>query len=196
MRRLGRRKWRDWASLSFPPASGVSQGTLTPVASLTVKQRLTYYYLTFSIYGTYLPGDSRGSTNRYDGRLPPLQALQYHAACLMPEIPFRLENVEDRRLVLNAIMEGCRYRGWRLIALHIREAHLHGVVQVEAATPGRVMGDWKSYGSRSLKVRWPERKQFWARGGDCRSVDGDGLNQVLRYVLEEQGEPMEICDAG
>ena len=98
--------------------------------------------------------------------------------------------------MLNAIVEVCRYREWRLIALHIREAHLHGVVQVENATPGRVMGEWKSYGSRSLKVRWPGRKQFWTRGGDCRSVDGDSLYRILRYVLEEQGEPMEIYDAG
>ena len=154
------------------------------------------YFLTFTTYGTHLPGDSRGSTNRHEGRLPPLPALQRHAASLQPELPFRLENVEDRRLVLNAIIEVYHYREWRLMALHIREAHLHGVVQVEDATPGRVMGDWKSYGSRSLKVRWPERKQFWTRGGDCRAVHGVGLNQVLRYVLEEQGEPMETYDAG
>ena len=154
------------------------------------------YFLTFSTYGTHLPGDSRGSTNRHDGRLPPLPALQHHAASLMPELPFRLEGVEDRRLVLNAIIEVFRCRERRLIALHVREALLHGVVQVENATPGRVMRDWKSYGSRTLKVRWPGRKQFGTRGGDCRSVAGDGLNQVLRYVLEEQGEPMEMYDAG
>jgi len=95
----------------------------------------------------------------------------------MRELPFRLESVEDRKLVLAAIVEVCQFRGWRLIALHVRETHVHGVVQAENATPGRVMGDWKAYGSRRLK--------------DCRTFRGDNLASVLRYVLEEQGEPME-----
>ena len=114
---------------------------------------------------------------------------------LMTETAFRLDDAGDRLAVRLAVVEVCRERGWRLLALHVRLEHVHGLVQAESATPGRVMGDWKAYASRALKLRRPGRQKFWTRGGAASSVRGS-VDEVMRYILEGQGEPMETYDAG
>jgi REP element-mobilizing transposase RayT len=108
----------------------------------------------------------------------------------MTEPAFCLEDPMDRRAVLDAIVEVCRFRQWRLMALHVRVTHLHGLVQAEGVTPQRVIADWKAYASRSLKQRWPERKHFWATGGNVRSIR-ESVEDALRYVIDGQGEPMD-----
>ena len=153
------------------------------------------YFLTFATYGTHLPGDPRGTTDRHEGQLEARPALETFASNLMAEPPFRLERSEDRQTVVEAIVEVCRYREWRLIALQVRPEHVHGVIQAEGVTSGRVMGDWKRYGTRALKLCWPKRRHFWASGGYARSVPGAGLNRIVRYVLDEQGDPMETYNS-
>jgi len=153
------------------------------------------YFLTFSTYGTHLLGDPRGSTHRHEGRLVPRPAYETSSRNLMKESPFRLSRLEDRQAVFEAILEVCRYREWRLIALHVRTEHVHGLVQAEGVQPHRVMGDWKAYGSRALRKLWPDRTHFWTSGGDTRGISGSGVNAIARYILAEQGEPMETFDA-
>ncbi len=152
------------------------------------------HFLTFSTYGTHLPGDERGSTDRHQGRLRAgYPAFEEFAARVMPEPAFRLEDAADRQSVVAAILEVCRHREWRLLALHVRVTHVHGLVQAELVSPARVMGDWKAYSSRQLKARWPDRRHFWTRGGDTRSVRNE-VDGVRMYILSSQGEPMEIYD--
>ena len=153
------------------------------------------YFLTFTTYGTHLPGDTRGSSDRRGAPLEVSSAMETFARNLMPEGPFRLEGAEDRRTVRDAIVEVCGYRRWHLLALHVRPEHVHGLVQAEGVGGGRVMGDWKRYSSRALRSRWPYRRQFWTGGGSTRSVNGSGLNRIVRYILDEQGEPLETYDA-
>ena len=148
------------------------------------------YFLMFTTYGTHLPGDSRGSLDRNAGRLEDRPALVTYSKNVMPETAFRLSGAEDRKIVLDAILAVCRYRQWRLIALHVRTEHVHGLVQAEGVTARRVMGDWKSYATRGLRQRWPERRQFWTRVGNCRRVNDRGFDDIVHYVLEEQGEPL------
>ena len=76
------------------------------------------------------------------------------------------------------------------MALQVRFEHVHGVVQAETATPSRVMGDWKAYASRQLRIRLPERRQFWTRGGDARSIR-ESVDPLIDYVLDGQGDPLE-----
>ena len=148
------------------------------------------YFLTFSTYGVHLPGDERGSTDRHLGRLPAgVPALEDFATGIMNESPFHLAEPGDREAVLETIAALCVRREWRLMALHVRTTHLHGLVQAEAELPARVMGDWKANSSRVLKTRCPERQRFWARGGDYRTVR-ESLDAVIEYILYGQGEPM------
>ena len=68
------------------------------------------YFLTFTTYGTHLPGDPRGSSDRRGTLLEVSPALETFARKLMPESPFRLDRPEDRRTVREAIVEVCRHR--------------------------------------------------------------------------------------
>lgn len=122
------------------------------------------YFLTFSTYGTHLPGDSRGSIHQ--------QLHQGPQRKLMTEPAYRLERAADRAAVLETIIEVCRHREWRLIAPHVRAEHVHGVVHVECVSPSRVPGDGKSYSSRALRKLSPGRKNFWTVGGDARRCQG------------------------
>ncbi|MBY0506061.1 MAG: hypothetical protein K2X03_19245 [Bryobacteraceae bacterium] len=73
------------------------------------------------------------------------------------------------------------------MALHVRPEHVHGLVKAGDATAGRVMGDWKRYCSRALRLHWPHRQQFWTGGGSTRRVKGSGLNRIVGRILDEQG---------
>ena len=69
------------------------------------------YFLTFATYGTHLPGDARGTTDRHEGRLESRPALETFASNLMAERPFRLERSEDRQTVVEARATRTAYRG-------------------------------------------------------------------------------------
>jgi hypothetical protein len=60
------------------------------------------------------------------------------------------------------------------------------------------MGDFKSYASRSLnRLRSDEAdRKRWARHGSTRWLWTDeDVKQAIRYVIEEQGEPMAVFEA-
>ena len=85
-------------------------------------------------------------------------------------------------------------RGWVLIAAHVRTNHVHIVAEAHAR-PEKVMNDVKSYASRSLNeldAAQPDRKR-WARHGSTRWLWKDqDVRDAVRYVVEEQGEPMAV----
>jgi len=59
----------------------------------------------------------------------------------------------------------------------------------------KVMADFKSYASRRLNQRGidaPDRKR-WARHGSTRWLwNRDDVGAAIRYVVEEQGQPMAV----
>jgi hypothetical protein len=101
-----------------------------------------------------------------------------------------------RLILLDAIRQVCLYRGWVLFAAHVRTSHVHAVVDAEVK-PERVMNDFKAYGSRNLtRAGDPDRKR-WARHGSTRwLLDDRGVREAIRYVVDCQGEPMAVFNAG
>lgn len=87
------------------------------------------YLITFSCYGCHLHGHAEGSVDwrhRLSGtpRLVPSSARRSMVAAQMVAEPFVLAEAA-RITVLAAIAEVCRYRGWHLIAAHVRSTHVH-----------------------------------------------------------------------
>jgi len=111
----------------------------------------------------------------------------------MLQDPYVLDEA-SRTVVLAAIQRHCAQRGWNLLAAHVRSNHVHAVVEAEAR-PERIMNEFKSYASRALNrlgSGGPDRKR-WARHGSTRWLWKDeDVRQALRYVIEEQGEPMAL----
>lgn len=111
----------------------------------------------------------------------------------MQQPPYWLDR-ESRTAVLSALREHCVHRGWSLLAAHVRTNHVHAIVEADVR-PEKVMNQFKSYASRELNRLdrdGPDRKR-WARHGSTRWLWKDeDLQQALRYVVEEQGEPMAL----
>jgi REP element-mobilizing transposase RayT len=100
-------------------------------------------------------------------------------------------DTKQREIVLRAIVEGCRHRGWILLAAHVRTNHIHVVVNGEIA-PERLMNALKSYSSGALNIECPADRR-WARHGSTLYLwTPDDVTSAVRYVVSKQGEPMAL----
>jgi REP element-mobilizing transposase RayT len=102
-----------------------------------------------------------------------------------------------REAVLASLLDHCSHRNWSVLAAHVRSSHVHIVVESEAR-PERIMNDLKSYASRYLNrigLDQPARKR-WARHGSTRwLLNAENVSAAVRYVVDEQGEPMSVFEA-
>ncbi len=156
------------------------------------------YFITFSCYGTHLHGDESGSVDRRHN-LFGSRALESDAERAaterrsMDQPRYELDG-RSRAAVLLALREVCVHRGWNLLAAHVRSSHVHVVVEADAR-PEKVMSDFKAYASRALSRLVGERpsRRRWARHGSTRWLWQDqDVRDAIRYVVEEQGEAMEV----
>ena len=103
-------------------------------------------------------------------------------------------NSDCRTVGLETLREVCSHRGWILRAAHVRSNHVHVSVEAEAP-PEKVMNDFKAYASRALNQLEgdaPGRKR-WAGHGSTRWRWKDReVREAIRYVVEEQGQPMAV----
>jgi REP element-mobilizing transposase RayT len=159
------------------------------------------YLITFSCYGAHLHGDDRGSVDRRHNQpgtrsLQPDDRLLAAERHLMDQPPYQMDT-QRRGVVLSAIRQTCEYRGWTLLAAHVRTTHVH-VVVASREQPEKIMLDLKRYASRALNdasVDTPDRKR-WARHGSTRRLpDAEAVSAAVRYVIERQGEPMALFAA-
>jgi REP element-mobilizing transposase RayT len=153
----------------------------------------TYYFLTFTTYGTHLHGDERGSVKR--GRkgapprfLPPSAESVARASNLMDGPPFTL-NERQRASVAATIRETCAVKQWTLHALNVRTNHVHLLV-TSTKTPEAVMNACKAWGTRRLREQGllgPDVR-VWTRHGSTEYIKGErGFRQVAEYILDGQG---------
>lgn len=97
---------------------------------------LVAYLLTFSTYGTHLPGSESGWVDAQH-RLPgsplrdPDPDLNTDARSRLNHPPWFM-NQETRLLTLHAILSVCTHRKWTAHAIHVRTNHVHAVIGGEA----------------------------------------------------------------
>jgi REP element-mobilizing transposase RayT len=108
----------------------------------------------------------------------------------MTQAPYVLDELA-RPTVLQALQEVCAHRRWTLLAAHVRTNHVHAIVEADAR-PEKVMNDFKSYASRALnRVEDGTERKRWAHHGNTRWLwEDQNVREAIRYVIEEQGEPM------
>src|SRR5450631_896965 len=156
------------------------------------------YFITFACYSGHLHGDESGSVDRNHnlpgGRL--LEADPDRVAAerqSMTQAQYLLDR-DSRAVVLQALLEVCSHRGWGLLAAHVRTHPVHAVVEAEVRSE-KIMNDFKSYASRGWNQlgRDGSERRRWARQGSTRWLWKDlDEQQAIRYVVEEQGEPMAV----
>lgn len=83
--------------------------------------------ITWTTYGTWLPGDARGWRAKRLGNQPADPKLEAEAREKMKFDPVTL-SAADRATVEAACREHCDHRGWRLHAVNARTNHVHVVV--------------------------------------------------------------------
>jgi REP element-mobilizing transposase RayT len=159
------------------------------------------YFITFSTYGTWLHGTSKGngSVDRHHNAygtpfLAPDDKLEKYAARRMADPPYTLSETA-RTVVRDAIVGLCAEKDWTLLALHVRTNHVHSVICAER-DPRRLMSDLKSRASRDLnRAGTDSSAKRWTRHGSTRHLfDEASVAAAVAYTLDEQGSPMAVHD--
>jgi len=147
------------------------------------------YFLTWTTYGAWLPGDARGWVHHADAAPgAPYHAAdaarENHARSLMKHEAVAL-NAHQRRMVEEAIQDTCRVRTWRVHALNVRSNHVHVVLTAPARTPEQVMVSLKAWASQRLNAVYGKRR-WWTRHGSTRYVKTSAsLQRAIEYVRNQ-----------
>jgi REP element-mobilizing transposase RayT len=169
-----------------------------PIRAATARERSRRYLITFTCYGNRLHGDESGSVDRNHNQyntclLDPDPHRLSSERQTMPQPPYLLDQ-ESRDAVLRAIQQHCLYRGWNLLAAHIRTNHVHTIVEANVR-PEVIMTELKLYASRELNRLSPDqsKRKRWSRHGSTRWLwKDDDVQAALQYVVEQQGKPMAL----
>jgi len=147
------------------------------------------FFLTWTTYGSWLPGDARGWVDDRGITRTPSTGLAHHARRLMPEHSVVL-TAHQRYAVEDAIVVQCTFRGWTLHAVACRTTHVHVVVSAGERIPHRVMGSFKAWCSRRLSDGVQGRQRWWTKGGSMRRLyDHRAIEATVEYVAECQDRP-------
>ncbi|MEM6470988.1 MAG: transposase [Planctomycetota bacterium] len=145
--------------------------------------------ITWTTYGTWMPGDIRGWRKRLGGEQLPSPLLERWCREQMTGKTVLL-SVDDRGTVEDACREHCEFRHWHLFAVNARSNHVHVVVAANLK-PQKVRDQLKANCTRRLRTQ--EKPLFadrtWALGGDCSILDSDEeIEDAVVYVLEAQDQ--------
>lgn len=154
------------------------------------------YFLTFTTYGNWLPGDKRLSVNRKKNVIATPKTepnIQLHETAVQNQKQQTIKfNARQRTIVLNTTQSVCKHYEWMLLAAHIRSNHVHIVVQSDKS-PEFVMKQIKAYCTRHLRKddTFFVNQTVWTRHGSTRYIwESCKLFPVMKYVIEEQGDKM------
>jgi REP element-mobilizing transposase RayT len=161
------------------------------------------WLLTWTTYGTWLPGDERGFVSSvrtahgdkavhnqpdtpYDADHP---NLMRHAQKLMVSEPVRL-NRHHAEAVMAEFHRTAAHHRWQLLAAAVMHNHVHLVVITPEDIAGnRLLQEFKSYGSRVLNKSFgtPRAGTWWTRSGSTRALSDDAaLAGAVSYTRQQQ----------
>jgi REP element-mobilizing transposase RayT len=149
------------------------------------------YFITWTTYGTWLPGEAKGSfiDDRRDGpdRYGPNRHLRQHAAAQLTQPPVVLDE-RARAIIDRAIREHAAHRMWPVFALNVRSNHVH-LVMTAGKHPDGVMTGMKAWATRALREAGlvGAESKVWTRHGSTKHLHTpDSIEQAVRYVIEGQ----------
>lgn len=161
-----------------------------------------HWFLTWTTYGSRMPGDARGSTGETrgnDGSIefhnrigtlpsPPNESIERHAHWIRKHpvviLDTRMANIVERQL-----FETAEFRCWMILILAIMPTHIHIVLQVPGdPSPSQLLKDLKSYASRRLNQHDPQRSgRWWTDSGSARFLAEEA--NVLRAIAYVRNQP-------
>jgi len=153
------------------------------------------FFLTWTTYGSWLPGDDRGwaDSRGHLRAAEPNRTLV--ASRLLAESPLALVG-HQQSVVADVIAAHCKIRGWTLHAMSCRPQHVHVVVTAAGVSPEDVLTQFKAWATRRLKAASVDgqpqnsRRRWWSECGSRRWIyDVAALDAVVTYVTECQDKP-------
>jgi REP element-mobilizing transposase RayT len=158
------------------------------------------YFITYHTYGTWLPGDERGSVddemNRPGTDVSPSDVYRNRGAAKRMKHRAVELNAARRAVVERTIREVASYRAWALHAINVRTNHVHVVVTANAA-PEKVMNDFKSWSTRRMVEAelFEKGRKAWVRHGSTKYLwDETALEDACHYVIDGQGVDLRQTD--
>jgi REP element-mobilizing transposase RayT len=174
---------------------------------------MRWWLLTSTTYGTWLPGDVRGSVTSVrdyrpsDGTTDTRVEHDQVGDAWEAELPqlrssaVRLMKAEQVRLtadqavsVVESFCTTVEFRGWRLLAVAVMNNHFHAVVGTPTdVDPTKLLGVFKAYASRPLNERFrkPASGTWWTKSGSTRKLSDDSaVDAAVAYVLWKQDFPL------
>lgn len=167
-----------------------------------------HWLLTFSTYGTRLPGDARGFvSNVRDGAGPEvrhnapgtpfdadLPGLEHAARARLAGPPVRLCRGQAEAL-LNQFRETVAYRGWVLRAAAILDDHVHLMVGVPGdPDPADLLRTINSYAGRALNRRGPRPAggTWWTESASRRVLREEREVRGAMAYIRNQPDPLLV----
>jgi REP element-mobilizing transposase RayT len=162
-----------------------------------------YWLLTWTTYGTWLPGDDRGFVSEVNdgdgGRVTHnIPGTPYDSGWgrLYRDTQNRLLGPpiyltkEQAALVAGQFKETSAYRGWLLIANAVMANHIHVVVGVPGdPEPEHILRDLKSYASRVLNEKFgkPVSGTWWTESGSKRKLKHEtAILSAVAYIRDQE----------
>jgi REP element-mobilizing transposase RayT len=146
------------------------------------------FFITWTVYGTFLQGDQRWWRKRNAGEKPPQPMLeQWHRDRLNHEVI--LLSHDHRNAVHSEVEKHCQHRGWKLWVVNARTNHVHVVVTANGYA-GRIVRDQVKANCtrriRDIDSRFLDRP-VWTTKGDVQFLNTDSdLEQAILYASEAQ----------
>lgn len=146
------------------------------------------FFLTWTVYGTFLQGDERGWHRRKQGLQPQqLRLAEWRRERLKYDI---LElNLDQRSSVEREIRRLSAWRRWTLWACSARSNHVHVVLSAQSCSGATVRDQLKANCTRVLRSDWSEfcSRPVWSVGRDWKCVNReDDLERLVLYVNDAQ----------
>ncbi len=154
-------------------------------------------FLTFRSYGTWLPGDERGSVDRHHNQFgeelaAPNSRLENAARLAMKSSPM-ICNAAQRECVDKTLRQVAEFRKWTLHVLSVRTNHVHLLVTMpEGLNPDKITTDFKAWATRRLReaALVSEEHRVWEEGGSKRYVfDQAAFDAAYQYIVNQDKEP-------
>ncbi len=146
------------------------------------------FFLTFTVYGTFLQGDSRWWRSRGRGPQRPQPLLeQWHRDRLNHDVILLDES--QRSVVEHEVVRLSEFRGWTLWKISVRSNHVHVVVTATNANGSKIRDQIKANCTRALREKFTQfiDRPVWSVGGDWKCINTDeDLGQVILYASEVQ----------
>jgi hypothetical protein len=165
------------------------------------------WHITWTCYGTWLPGDPRGHVsnillpgggferkrNTPGSPVMPGDAYTQERARALQKYETVWLTREQALIAAQALVDAARTRGWRILRAAIMANHVHVVITDCPADGPAVRRVLKGNGDSKLRVN--ESRRWWTAGGsDRRKDDSVAIEAAIIYVANQKGKLAEIIE--